>query len=134
MFKPIPPWRSPLARVLSLNSLLFDEAVSDRSVAPKILRSLAQVTQLITLAQCASPCSFVVKFPPGADSFRVAAVNALLRSSPIAGPALLSLLEERDVVLVPFVDGAARVKRDRLCACKLNTFTYDVDLSRADVN
>ena len=134
MFKPIPPWRSSSARVLSLNSSLFAEAVSDRSVAPKILRSLAPVAQLITLAQCASPFSFVVKLPATADSFRVASVNALLRSSPIAGPALLSLLVERGMVRVSFVDDAARVQRDRLRACELDTFTYAVDLSRADVN
>ena len=134
MFKPIPPWRSSTARVLSLNSSLFAEAVSNRSVAPKILQSLATVAQLITLAQCASPCLFVVKLPPTADSFRIATVNALLRSSPIAGPALLWLIVEPGVVRVFFVDDAGRVQRDRLRACELDTFTYAVDLSRADVN
>ena len=133
VFKPIPPWRSS-ARVLSLDSSLFAEAVSDCSVALKILRSLTSVAPLITLAQCPSPCSFVVKLPPTADSFRVAAVNALLRLSPIAGFALLSLLVERGVVWVSFVDDAARVQRDRLRACELDTFTYAVELSRADVN
>ena len=134
LFNPIPPWHSSSARVLSLDSSLFAEAVSDRSVAPKILRSLAPVVQLITLPQCVSPCSFVVKLSPGADSFSVAPVNPLLRSSPIAGPALLSLLVERGVMRIFFVDDAAQVQRDRLRACELDTFTYAVDLSRADVN
>ena len=58
----------------NLNSSSFVETVSDRSVASKILRSLAPIAQLITLAKCVSPCSFVVNLPPGADSLRVAAL------------------------------------------------------------
>ena len=61
-FKPIASWLSSAARLFSLESSFYAEAVGDRSVAPKILRSLNPVPELPSLARprhfasCASRC------------------------------------------------------------------------------
>ena len=116
-----------------MESSFYAEAVGDRSVAPKILRSLYPVLELPSPARFAPPCKICVKMPPSADSFRAATVNALLGALPIAGLALLSLLVERGVVRNSFAEDAARFQRERLCSGAVDMFTFVVDLSRSDL-